>query len=125
VIAHVALEIGVQDADACLRFWWLLGFEQVAPPDALAGRAVWVQAGGEGGVGPIQIHLLFADDPVIPAAGHVAVVAGDYDATLQRLRAAGLAPRSRTEYWGSPRAFVRSPAGHRVEVMAFAPAQAG
>ena len=55
------------------------------------------------------------------AEGHVAVIVADHDATLAALRDAGLDPQPRTEYWGSPRAFVRSPAGHRVELMAFAP----
>jgi len=53
----------------------------------------------------------------------VAVVCPDHDATLDRLRAAGLAPQPRAEYWGAPRSFVRSPAGHRVEVMAAPPAK--
>ena len=44
------------------------------------------------------------------------------NASLARLRAAGLAPQPRAEYWGAPRSFVRSPAGHRVEVMAAPPA---
>ena len=51
----------------------------------------------------------------------MAVVVGDYDATLDALRGAGFEPDSRTPYWDSPRAFVRCPAGHRVELMAFAP----
>jgi catechol 2,3-dioxygenase-like lactoylglutathione lyase family enzyme len=115
MIQHVALEVREQDVEACLRFWALLGFEQVDPPEALATRAAWMQAG------ETQVHLLFAETPVIAPEGHVAVVAGDYDATFAALRAAGFGPDPRTQYWGSPRAFVRSPAGHRVELMAFAP----
>lgn len=115
MIQHVALEIRRDDADACLHFWWLLGFEQVAPPQALAERATWVQAGGT------QIHLLYAEQPVVAPEGHVAVIAADYDATLEALSVAGVAVQPRTEHWNSPRCFVRCPAGHRVEVMAFAP----
>jgi catechol 2,3-dioxygenase-like lactoylglutathione lyase family enzyme len=115
VIAHVALEVREQEAEGCVRFWALLGFEEVAAPDALAARSRWVQAGAT------QIHLLFAEQPVIVPEGHVAVVVADYDATLAALREAGFEPDPRTQYWGSPRAFVRSPAGHRVELMAFAP----
>jgi catechol 2,3-dioxygenase-like lactoylglutathione lyase family enzyme len=115
MIQHVAVEVRREDVDACLHFWWLLGFERVAAPDALAERAAWVQAGAT------QVHLLFADEPTVPADGHVAVVAADYEATLERLRIAGFEPDPRNEHWGSPRAFVRSPSGHRVEVMAFAP----
>jgi catechol 2,3-dioxygenase-like lactoylglutathione lyase family enzyme len=116
MIQHVALEIREQDVAACVSFWELLGFARVQAPPALAERSTWVQAGAT------QIHLLYADDPVVAPEGHVAVVAEDYEATLQALRDAGFEPEPRREYWGSPRAFVRCPAGHRVEVMAFAPA---
>jgi catechol 2,3-dioxygenase-like lactoylglutathione lyase family enzyme len=115
VIGHVALEVRRDDAGECERFWALLGFARVEPPASLRDRTVWVERHGT------QIHLLFADDPVTMPEGHVAVVAGDYDATLEALRDGGFAPEPRTEHWGSPRAFVRCPAGHRVEVMAFPP----
>jgi catechol 2,3-dioxygenase-like lactoylglutathione lyase family enzyme len=71
--------------------------------------------------GPTQIHLLFSGDPVAPPEGHVAVVVADFDATIAKLGVAGFEADRRKEHWGSPRAFVRSPAGHRVELMAFAP----
>lgn len=115
MIAHVALEVRAADADACVGFWALLGFAAVSPPPALAARAAWVQRG------PTQVHLLFAERPVVPVEGHVAVVVEDFDDALEALRAAGLDPQPRSEHWGSPRAFVRCPAGHRVELMAFAP----
>jgi catechol 2,3-dioxygenase-like lactoylglutathione lyase family enzyme len=115
VIQHVAIEIRKEDTTACERFWALLGFEGVRPPAALAKRAAWVQRGDT------QVHLLFAEDPDVPRSGHIAVVVSDYDATLDELRAAGFDPDPRTAYWGSPRCFVRCPAGHRVEVMAFGP----
>lgn len=115
MIQHVALEVREQQVDACVRFWALLGFEVVPPPPALAERVAWVQRGAT------QVHLLLADEPVVAPRGHVAVVVQDYEATLSALREAGLDPDPRSEYWGSPRAFVRSPAGHRVELMAFGP----
>lgn len=116
MIQHVAIEVREADVAECVRFWALLGFAQVPAPEALAARSTWVQAG------TTQIHLLYADEPVVPSDGHVAVVVADYEATLQALSDAGFEPAPRREYWGSPRAFVRCPAGHRVEVMAFAPA---
>ena len=116
MIGHVAIEISEQDVDACLRFWALLGFDQVQAPPALAARSTWVQAG------PTQVHLLYASEPVVAPEGHIAVVVGDFAATLEALRNAGFQVDPRREYWGSPRAFVRCPAGHRVELMAFAPA---
>ena len=115
MIQHVALETSRSDADAANAFWRLLGFEPVRPPEALRDRADWLQKDGT------QIHLLWSEEPVAPPEGHAAVVVGDYDATLERLRAAGHEIDPRTEHWGAPRAFVRSPGGHRVEVMAAPP----
>jgi len=116
MIQHVAIEVREQDAPACARFWALLGFKRVEAPPALAPRVAWFQRG------ETQVHLLFAsEDPIVPPSGHIAVVAPDYDVTVDALRSAGFEPDRRTEYWGSPRCFVRSPSGHRVEVMAFGP----
>jgi catechol 2,3-dioxygenase-like lactoylglutathione lyase family enzyme len=115
VIQHVALETRRDDAGAAEAFWRLLGFEPVDPPATLRERAAWLQRG------PTQIHLLWHDDPTAPPEGHVAVVLEDYEPTLERLRAAGHEVEPRREHWGAPRAFVRSPGGHRVEVMAAPP----
>ena len=115
MIQHVALELRPDDGEACVRFWSLLGFSPVAVPPSLGDRALWLQSGAT------QVHLLYADEPVIAAEGHVAVVAEHYHATLDALRQAGLEPQPRTRHWGAERCFVRCPAGHRVEVMAFAP----
>jgi catechol 2,3-dioxygenase-like lactoylglutathione lyase family enzyme len=116
VIQHVALETAPGDREAAIAFWRLLGFEPADPPPALRDRADWLQAGGT------QIHLLWTDSPTAVPEGHVAVVAADYDATLERLRAAGHDVDPRTEHWGAARCFVRAPGGHRVEVMAAPPA---
>lgn len=117
-LQHVALEVRRDDVAAEFRFWAVVGFDGVAPPGALAERSAWVQDRA----GTSQVHLLFADAPVIPAEGHVAVdLGGEYQATIERLRSNGFAPESRSEHWGAPRTFVRSPAGHRIELMAAAP----
>jgi len=115
VIQHVALETAHADAEAAEEFWQLLGFEPVEPPETLRDRAAWLQKG------PTQVHLLWSDAPVAPPEGHVAVVADDYDATIERLREAGHDVDRRTQHWGAPRAFVSAPGGHRVEVMAAPP----
>jgi catechol 2,3-dioxygenase-like lactoylglutathione lyase family enzyme len=115
VIQHVALETARADAEAAREFWRLLGFESIEPPWGLRARAAWLQKG------PTQVHLLWSDHPVAPPEGHVAVVADDYDATIERLREAGHEVDPRKEHWGAPRAFVRAPGGHRVELMAAAP----
>ncbi len=115
MIQHVSLETGREAVQNELAFWALLGFEPVEPPGSLGAVAAWAQRAGT------QVHLLFAEEPVVPPQGHVGVVAHDYAATLERLRRAGFAVEPHAEHWGAPRAFVRSPAGHRVELMAQPP----
>jgi catechol 2,3-dioxygenase-like lactoylglutathione lyase family enzyme len=115
VLQHVALETARADGPAAVAFWQLLGFESVEPPPTLRDRADWLQGG------PTQIHLLWSDRPVAPPEGHAAVVVDDYDEALARLREAGYEPEPRTQHWGAPRAFVRAPGGHRVELMAAPP----
>jgi catechol 2,3-dioxygenase-like lactoylglutathione lyase family enzyme len=51
----------------------------------------------------------------------VAVVVDDWQSALERLREAGHEVEPRREHWGSPRAYVRDPAGNLVELMAFPP----
>jgi catechol 2,3-dioxygenase-like lactoylglutathione lyase family enzyme len=116
LIQHVAFEVRRERADECAAFYALLGFEQVTPPPTLAQRAAWVQREGT------QIHLLFAESPVVLPAGHVAVVVDDFDATFAALETAGHEPEHRPVHWGSPRAYVRDPAGNLAEIMAFPPA---
>ena len=116
MLQHVSLETRPADVDAMLAFLALVGFERVEPPGSLRETSAWAERAGT------QVHLLFADDPVVPPSGHAAVVVDDYDATLARLRAAGHPVQPRAEHWGAPRAFVTAPGGHRVEVMAAAPA---
>lgn len=115
-LQHVALEVAEADADAEVAFWGLLGFAEVEPPATLRGRSRWVEREGT------QVHLLLADAPVVPPEGHVAVVAAAFAEVSARLAAVGRIPELREEHWGAPRAFVTSPAGHRVELMASPPA---
>ena len=116
MLHHVAIEVRRTDARGCADFYRLLGFESVAPPESLRDRALWLERHGT------QVHLLYADRPVVPAEGHLALVVDDYQATIERLCAAGHEALPRREHWGSPRTVVRDPAGHRVELMADPPA---
>ena len=118
MIHHVALEVAPGDRDALVAFFGLLGFIEVPPPPTLLGATRWLRRDGQ------QIHLLFADAPVVPPSGHVAIVERDYAHALERLRAAGFSPEPRAEHWGAPRCVVRAPGGHRVEVMAAPPGAA-
>jgi catechol 2,3-dioxygenase-like lactoylglutathione lyase family enzyme len=116
ILQHSTFEIRREDEEAEIAFWALLGFEQVGVPDGLRDVAAWVASRGT------QIHLLYDDAPTVAPRGHVAILADDgYDATVGRLREAGFDFRPDTELWGVPRGFVRTPTGHRVEVMAGPP----
>jgi catechol 2,3-dioxygenase-like lactoylglutathione lyase family enzyme len=117
-LQHVSIETRRADVEACARFYELIGFRRVDAPPSLAERATWVERDGT------QIHLMLADDPVVPPDGHHAVVVDDYAATLSSLRDAGFDPEPRTEHWGAPRSFVRDPAGNRVELMSAPPPRA-
>jgi catechol 2,3-dioxygenase-like lactoylglutathione lyase family enzyme len=114
-LQHTSLEIRKDDVPAELSFWALLGFEHVEAPSGLGGRATWVARDGT------HIHLLHTDEPTVMPRGHVAILAEDYDVTVARLREAGFEFGPDDEFWGAPRGFVRTPAGHRVEVMASPP----
>lgn len=115
MLHHVSVETQPSDVRACVAFYELIGFSEVDPPDGLAGIATWVERAGT------QVHLLHSADPVVPPAGHLAVVVDEYDATVARLRSAGFDPAPSEQYWGAPRSFVRDPAGHVVELMAAPP----
>ena len=115
MLQHVSIETRREDAQACVRFYEVVGFRPVEPPPALRDRATWLEREGT------QIHLLLSDDPVVPPQGHHAIVIPGYDAALAALREGGHEPEERTQHWGARRAFVRDPAGHLVELMAAPP----
>lgn len=119
MIQHVTVEIGPDQVEDCVDFYGLLGFRRVDPPAGLGERTAWLQ------LGHTQVHLQWFEDAQPTREGHLAVVVSEYEATLQTLTQRGLDPDPRTEYWGSPRCFVRDPAGNKVELMAFPPERAG
>jgi catechol 2,3-dioxygenase-like lactoylglutathione lyase family enzyme len=114
MIQHVTREIRPSELDLCLDFYELLGFEPVEVPPGIAGRAVWLERSGT------QIHLQPRPDAA-PQSGHVGVIVPDYETTVARLREGGHEVEPRREHWGSPRAYVRDPAGNLVEIMAWGP----
>ena len=116
MLQHVTLEVRPEQVEACVRFWELLGFRPMVPPPSLRSRFTWVEREGT------HIHLVPVDEPAIPTEGHTAVVAaGDPEATLADLRAAGFDPRPGSNAWDAPRWFMHDPAGHRVELMSAPP----
>ena len=85
----------------------------------LAEIAAWVQRDGT------QIHLLFADEPVVPPSGHAAVVGGGLRRDHRRAARRGLRPAGAHAPLGR-RARVRpQPGGSPVELMAEPPPREG
>lgn len=122
MIEHVSFTVSRADAQACAGFYELLGFVRIEPPAGLGDRSIWLTRNGT------SLHLMFRDrdgadiaQSPTPGSGHVALVVENYDALIGALTAAGSNVEPRSEYWGSPRAYVRDPAGNLVELMAFAP----
>ncbi len=123
MIHHVGLELRAEDLERAREFWARVGFAEVAPPEGLADRSVWVEAPGPGGAGAgaTQIHLQITPEPVVPGLGHVAVVVAEFEATVAGLVAAGYEVEPRRRHWGAARAFASHPGGHTVELMAAPP----
>lgn len=115
VLQHVGIEIAPADVPRAVEFFGLLGFERVEPPPSLAQGFTWVEREGA------QVHLMHEEDPTVPDRGHLAVVATDFEAAIERLREHGFEVERRREHWDVPRALALAPGGHRVELMAAAP----
>jgi catechol 2,3-dioxygenase-like lactoylglutathione lyase family enzyme len=114
VLHHVGIEVRPADIEAAVAFFELVGFERVEPPETLR-KYTWLEREGT------QVHLMPEEKPTVPAPGHLAVVAPDFEATVARLRERGFEVEPRREHWGAPRALVIAPGGHRVELMAAPP----
>jgi glyoxylase I family protein len=106
-VQHVALT--VDDLDAALRFYALLGFDPLPRPD-IGIPGAWLQAGDA------QIHLLELDDPAPHAINHVALWVGDVDAAAEHLRSHGLRVDGPSPIGDSLQAFVKDPAGNIIEL---------
>ena len=115
MLHHVALEVTPEKIEAERDFWTAVGFRRVEVPEGLDPKLVWLERNGS------QIHLLPVDSPVIPTDGHAAIVAPEFEDTVDRLERAGFEVSRRREYWGAPRAKVTTPGGHLVELMAAPP----
>jgi catechol 2,3-dioxygenase-like lactoylglutathione lyase family enzyme len=116
LIQHVSFEVKPDQVDRCVEFYELLGFARVETPAKLAGFVTWLERDGD------QFHLLQLPETSHMNAGHAAVPLGDdYEAAQSRLRDAGHDVDDHEEYWGSPRSFVRDPAGNLIELMRFPP----
>ena len=112
----MSFEVEPDQLDSCIGFYELLGFRRVSAPEKLADYVTWLEREGD------QFHLIQLPETSHLKAGHAAVPLGDdYEATQMRLREGGHQVEDHEEYWGSPRSFVRDPAGNLVELMKFSP----
>lgn len=118
MLQHVALEVAPEEIEAEIGFWSAVGFMPVEVPQGLGPGTFWLERE------ETQVHLVSAETPAIPSSGHAAIVAPDFEETIERLEQGGFEVSRRTEYWGAPRAKVLTPGGHLVELMA-APPPAG
>lgn len=116
MLHHVSLELDPADTERFGELLELLGFGSVPAPEALGKGFKWFEREAT------QIHLIETPEPTVPALGHPAVAVADYEATLERLRAAGFEVGEARQLWGEDRAFARAPGGHRIELMASPPA---
>jgi catechol 2,3-dioxygenase-like lactoylglutathione lyase family enzyme len=115
--SHVA--VSVTDLDAARDFYCdVLGFEVLPRPD-FGFPGLWLR------VGELQLHLAVADEAPTPAPGfpHFAlyVPTGEFDATIEAMRAAGVKmlgqPSTRVDFGKTVRAaFITDPSGNAIEL---------
>lgn len=112
---HVTVQIEPHQLQACLEFYReILGLKSV---HSMIQQTAWFEQG---------VHLYWGDKnydtPDTPLPHHFAVVVGDsYDYVVETCKKLNLFVGIGTNYWGSPRCYVRDPANNRVELMAYAP----
>jgi catechol 2,3-dioxygenase-like lactoylglutathione lyase family enzyme len=111
VLQHVSIEVPPGDVERAVEFWSLLGFEPVDSPEPLGGYVTWVERAGT------QVHLIHTEAATVPQLGHAAVVVDDFQATFERVAAAGHEVEESRRLWGARRAFAIAPGGARVELM--------
>lgn len=115
MLQHVGIEVAPADVERTAELLELVGFERVPPPPGLGSGYTWLERDGT------QVHLMHEERPVVPSRGHLAILAPDLEAAVDRLRAAGFEVEARRAHWGAARALVTAPGGNRVELMAAPP----
>jgi catechol 2,3-dioxygenase-like lactoylglutathione lyase family enzyme len=115
MLHHVGIEVAPAEIGRAVELFELLGFQRVEPPATLS-RYTWLERNGT------QVHLMPSESPVAAPAGHLAVIAPDFEVTVERLLEAGFEVEPKRAHWGAARALAHAPGGHRVELMAAPPA---
>jgi catechol 2,3-dioxygenase-like lactoylglutathione lyase family enzyme len=119
MLHHVGIEVRPDDVERTVELLEQLGFERVEPPPTLADRYTWVEHDGT------QVHLMHEENPAVAPRGHLAVVAPDFEAAVERLREHGFEVKPRRPHWGAPRAVAMAPGGRRIELMESPPDGSG
>jgi catechol 2,3-dioxygenase-like lactoylglutathione lyase family enzyme len=116
VLHHVTVEVPQELVSIVLDFYRdVLGLTHGSSP---VSNSEWFEQG---------VHVYWGDDVVLapepPAPRHFALVFGAdrYKEVHRQCKERGFLITDGTPYWGSPRCFVKDPAGNRVELMEWAP----
>jgi catechol 2,3-dioxygenase-like lactoylglutathione lyase family enzyme len=119
VLHHVSLEVSPDDVGRTVELFELLGFRRVPAPEPISAFVTWIERDGT------QIHFIHSPEPTVPRLGHPGIVVSDFGAAVARVRDAGFEVEDADELWGERRAFVLTPGGGRIEMMAAPPPTAG
>jgi catechol 2,3-dioxygenase-like lactoylglutathione lyase family enzyme len=100
------------EAEARRFFGEALGLEEVEKPAPLRPRGgVWFRCGTQ------QLHIGVEQEFTPARKAHPAFQVADYEALLERLRAAGIEPAPDESVPGLRRSFVSDPWGNRIELL--------
>jgi catechol 2,3-dioxygenase-like lactoylglutathione lyase family enzyme len=110
---HVQLAMPPGGEDDAREFYRdLLGLDEVAKPDHLAGRGgCWFRAGDA------ELHLGVEDDFRPARKAHPALLVRDLDAVRRRLSEAGRGVSTDAELEGHRRIYTADPFGNRIELI--------
>ncbi|WP_233193146.1 VOC family protein [Acidimangrovimonas sediminis] len=110
---HVQLAIPAGAEDLCRPFYaGILGLEEMAKPDALAGRGGgWFRGAG------MELHLGVDTDFRPAKKAHPGLVTDELEALAERLGAAGYPVRWDAAIEGRRRFFTEDPVGNRIEII--------
>jgi len=112
-IDHVQIAIPPGGEPEARRFFGdLLGLREIPkPPELAAHGGCWFDLGAQ------QFHVGIDGDFRAATKAHVAFVTDAFDATQDRLAAAGYPPRSGARVNGRRRFFADDPFGNRIELV--------
>src|SRR5271168_2382002 len=113
-IAHVQLAMPAGGEDSAQRFFVeLCGMTEVPKPAELAKRGgCWFRSGA------VEVRLGVEQDFRPALKAHPALVCGDYDALIAKLKADDVPVKEDFEIPGTRRSHVADPFGNRIELIA-------